>query len=188
MMFFGSLFAYFSASQNEGLDIFKSHYDRETEFFSVPANLGMPINSSRDDAYMMWDSRLSKGFFSSDREPCVGGSCYDIYEVVNEPIHIYLSGYSYNKDTEEILPNVKLAFKDVRGVFPPYNIVTDSNGYYEKELSYGVELFIKGQKINYFADATTLKTIERANPSIVILEKGTITQKVHHNDIDKLKL
>jgi uncharacterized membrane protein YphA (DoxX/SURF4 family)/peroxiredoxin len=40
----------------------------------------------------------------------------------------------------------------------------------------------------YFADAVTLKTIERANPSIVILEKGTVTQKVHHNDIDKLKL
>jgi uncharacterized membrane protein YphA (DoxX/SURF4 family) len=40
----------------------------------------------------------------------------------------------------------------------------------------------------YFADAITLKTIERANPSIVILEKGTVTQKVHHNDIDKLKL
>lgn len=141
-----------------GLDIFKSHYDRETEAFSVPSNLGMPINSSKDDAYMMWDSRLSKGFFSSDREPCNGGSCYDIYEVVNEPIHIYLSGYSYNKETEEILPNVKLAFKDVRGVFPSYTIVTDSNGYYEKELSYGVELFIKGQKINYFADATSVNT------------------------------
>jgi uncharacterized membrane protein YphA (DoxX/SURF4 family) len=40
----------------------------------------------------------------------------------------------------------------------------------------------------YFADATTLKTIERANPSIVIIEKGTITQKVHYNDIDQLKL
>ena len=40
----------------------------------------------------------------------------------------------------------------------------------------------------YFADAVTLKTIERANPSIVILEKGTVTQKVHYNDIDKLKL
>lgn len=40
----------------------------------------------------------------------------------------------------------------------------------------------------YFADAITLKTIERANPSIVILEKGVITQKVHHNDIDNLKL
>ena len=40
----------------------------------------------------------------------------------------------------------------------------------------------------YFCDATTLKTIERANPSVVILEKGTITQKVHYNDISKLNL
>ncbi|MCV9926771.1 DoxX family protein [Flavobacterium sp. LS1R49] len=40
----------------------------------------------------------------------------------------------------------------------------------------------------YFCDATTLKTIERANPSIVILNNGTITQKVHYNDIKDLKL
>lgn len=40
----------------------------------------------------------------------------------------------------------------------------------------------------YFADSITLKTIERANPSIVIIENGTITQKVHHNDISDLKL
>jgi uncharacterized membrane protein YphA (DoxX/SURF4 family) len=40
----------------------------------------------------------------------------------------------------------------------------------------------------YFCDATTLKTIERANPSLVILEKGTVKQKVHHNDLDLLKL
>lgn len=40
----------------------------------------------------------------------------------------------------------------------------------------------------YFCDPTTLKTIERANPSIVVLEKGIITQKVHFNDIDKINL
>lgn len=40
----------------------------------------------------------------------------------------------------------------------------------------------------YFCDATTLKTIERANPSIVTLNKGTIVQKVHYNDIEDLKL
>ncbi|MFV5685929.1 BT_3928 family protein [Flavobacterium sp. GB2R13] len=40
----------------------------------------------------------------------------------------------------------------------------------------------------YFCDATALKTIERANPSIVVLEKGTILQKVHYNDIADLKL
>lgn len=40
----------------------------------------------------------------------------------------------------------------------------------------------------YFCDATALKTIERANPSIVTIENGTIKQKVHYNDIDALKL
>ena len=38
----------------------------------------------------------------------------------------------------------------------------------------------------YFCDATTLKTIERANPSIIILHKGTIVQKLHHNDADRI--
>lgn len=40
----------------------------------------------------------------------------------------------------------------------------------------------------YFCDGTTLKTIERANPSIIILENGIIKQKVHNNDINKLNL
>lgn len=40
----------------------------------------------------------------------------------------------------------------------------------------------------YFCDATTLKTIERANPSIIVLQKGTIKQKVHYNDISLLHL
>jgi uncharacterized membrane protein YphA (DoxX/SURF4 family)/peroxiredoxin len=40
----------------------------------------------------------------------------------------------------------------------------------------------------YTCDAIALKTIERANPSIVVLEKGTIKQKVHYNDIEDLKL
>lgn len=40
----------------------------------------------------------------------------------------------------------------------------------------------------YFCDGTALKTIERANPSIVLLKKGTIIQKVHYNDQALLKL
>lgn len=39
-----------------------------------------------------------------------------------------------------------------------------------------------------FCDATTLKTIERANPSFVTLFYGTVKQKVHFNDVDELKL
>ncbi len=39
-----------------------------------------------------------------------------------------------------------------------------------------------------FCDATALKTVERANPSFVVLHYGTITQKVHYNDVDDLNL
>ena len=38
----------------------------------------------------------------------------------------------------------------------------------------------------YFSDMTTLKTITRSNPSILVLEKGTILQKKHYNDFDEL--
>lgn len=39
----------------------------------------------------------------------------------------------------------------------------------------------------YFTDETTLKTIVRSNPGILVLEKGTIQQKVHYNDLKSLK-
>lgn len=48
-----------------------------------------------------------------------------------------------------------------------------------------VNLFKKKYNFNFdffFCDATALKTIERANPSIVVLQKGTIVQKVHYLD------
>jgi uncharacterized membrane protein YphA (DoxX/SURF4 family)/peroxiredoxin len=40
----------------------------------------------------------------------------------------------------------------------------------------------------YFTDETTLKTIVRSNPGVLILEKGTIREKVHFNDMNELKL
>ncbi|MEN1785067.1 MAG: BT_3928 family protein [Bacteroidota bacterium] len=40
----------------------------------------------------------------------------------------------------------------------------------------------------YFTDMTTLKTIVRSNPAILILKEGTITQKKHYNDFDALQL
>lgn len=41
---------------------------------------------------------------------------------------------------------------------------------------------------SYQTDGTTLKTMIRANPGIMVLENGTITQKMHSLDIDGLTL
>ena len=53
------------------------------------------------------------------------------------------------------------------------------------------EKLIKEHKLNfkyYFCDETALKTIVRSNPSVLELQKGTITQKLHWNDALELQL
>jgi uncharacterized membrane protein YphA (DoxX/SURF4 family) len=40
----------------------------------------------------------------------------------------------------------------------------------------------------YLCDEKALKTVVRSNPGILVLDKGLVKQKVHWNDIDKLKL
>ena len=141
-----------------GLDIFKSSFDTESESYGQPENLGLPINSSYDDAYLVWDSKLKYGYFSSDREPCENGHCYDIYEVNNAPIRIHLEGIAYDALTEKILPETSLTFKDVDGIMESFTLTTDSKGYYEKTLKSGQEIFIKAQKKKYFADAEVVNT------------------------------
>jgi hypothetical protein len=38
----------------------------------------------------------------------------------------------------------------------------------------------------YFADATVLKTMIRANPGLMVLHNGTIVAKYHYHDIPEL--
>jgi uncharacterized membrane protein YphA (DoxX/SURF4 family) len=40
----------------------------------------------------------------------------------------------------------------------------------------------------YFSDMTALKTIVRSNPGVLRLEKGTIVQKLHYNDLSDLQI
>ncbi len=161
-----------------GLDIFKSSFNRGNKAFGKVVNLGIPINSSKDDAYMIWDNLMNKGFFSSDREDCEAGHCYDIYEVTNEPIVIVLEGYTYDIETEEILPNTQLKFKDIDFKFEDFTIDSDEKGFYRKELDQNQEIFIKAQRPSYFADAASVNT----KP---IVESKTIIQDFYLRPIPK---
>lgn len=53
------------------------------------------------------------------------------------------------------------------------------------------EVLAKKYQLNfkfYFCDMTALKTVVRSTPGILKLEKGTIIQKLHWNDIDQMEL
>lgn len=106
---------YFSSAGHSlfgGLDIVKSYRSR-SNIFSKPENLGVPINSNRDDfAFCFLDKYGTEGFFTSNRADGAGGA--DIYrfnyfsrKVCKDPIKNFTIVVK-DKKTKEPLPNVHL--------------------------------------------------------------------------------
>lgn len=135
-----------------GLDIFKSSFNVDDSVYSFPKNLGGPFNSSKDDAYFIMERTQQKGFFASDREPCEGGSCYDIYEFQNAPIYFDISGYVFDFNTNDPIPGALVTISDVHGDDEPLYLVTDDKGFYSTPLKADREFFLKAQKTKYLAD------------------------------------
>ncbi|MFQ3297121.1 MAG: putative membrane protein YphA (DoxX/SURF4 family) [Polaribacter sp.] len=94
-----------------------------------------------------------------------------------------------------ILYNVDKA--DANG-FPAVKAVSEkaiAKGYtvYGVSASFSEDLLLAQEKYNLpfeflFCDETTLKTMIRANPGIIILDKGTVTQKKNWIDVEQLEL
>ena len=62
-----------------GYDIFKSVFDPETLKWSIPVNLGFPVNSSLDDTHIVLSPDGMTAFLSSNRKEGHGG--FDLYRV-----------------------------------------------------------------------------------------------------------
>ena len=180
---------YFSSDGHEnfgGLDVFKSSYDDDLDVFKQPKNMGLPINSNKDDNYFIIDDILRSGFVSSDRDNCLlsdtmynlCASCYHIYELKMPELEFRISGYVYDENTNEVIPNAKVDFKDVTFQWEHFSVNTDENGYYEHDLIQNVEVFLKATKTDYFADAGLVSTVG-------VTESMAFTQDFYLNKIPK---
>ncbi len=141
-----------------GLDIFKSSLNTDDSIYAAPKNLGTPINSSKDDAYFILDRIQTKGYFSSDREDCPDGNCYDIYEFENEPIYFDLNGTVTDYATGEPIVSSLITIKDVANDEEPLFLITDDKGHYFTPLKENKQYFIKAQKKSYQASAASAST------------------------------
>lgn len=159
---------YFSSDALEGyggLDIYKTTYNEDDDAWSEPKNVGKPFNSSKDDAYFIIGKEQKSGYLSSDRATCDCGEeyegsvfCYKVYNFGQPEMLYTLSGTAFNAETNEIIPNALITFKDIRGKMDPVFITTDEQGNYKRDLEVGWELFMKAQKAKYFGDAANLTT------------------------------
>jgi len=90
---------YFSSNMHPGLgglDVFRASFNIEERTWSGPENIGIPINSTRDDFGYVLSKEQTKGYFSSNRK----GTDDDIYEF--SPIE-----YVPSKKTHELNPDKK---------------------------------------------------------------------------------
>jgi len=156
---------YFSSTGHKnigGYDVFKAKYNLENNYAGYPENMGYPINSAKNDKYFVLNELQTNGFLTSNRggcEDCDDSHCNQIYTMVKEENEFLLSGYVLDALTDEEIPNAKITIKDVLGGFEDYTFETDQNGYYEMPLSPEMHIFLKAQKIDYFADANVQSTI-----------------------------
>ncbi len=145
------------------LDIFGTITDKNNSIVSV-LNLGVPVNSRKDDfSFFMNDDGLS-GYFASNRNGGVGSD--DIYAYDKVP-QLKIEGTITDAITNAPVPNATVSLLDANGKEIAV-IETDKDGYYDINIDRDADYYVKVNKDNYIENTTpvTSKGIERSATSI----------------------
>ena len=97
---------------------------------------------------------------------------------------LLITAYDLEKSNPEAMQKLGELYKKTnkKGYYVAIVTGSSSEAIAKARKKYGINFDI------LFCDATAIKTIERANPSFVIINYGTVIQKVHFKDIDDLNL
>ena len=147
---------------------------------------------------------VTNGEYPQQDGEFIGVETEEIQKGYEPPIHDFTLELNGEDHTNTLLNEDKLVMvvsydlaKTYAGVYQQLKEVTDKaskNGYKVIGMSASNDSWTKPLRERYdldfsfyFTDETTLKTIVRSNPGVLVLEKGTILQKVHYNDLDELE-
>lgn len=166
---------YFMASENTlyfssnglvnmgGFDIYNSIWNADDEEWSVPSNMGYPLNSPLDDIYFRFGVRDDKGFLVSNR---AGGAsmksptcCDDILAFRYPPKFAKVEGQLKNKETDEVIKDEGLVYvyrADNDSLVGSYEI--DENGSYNFTLPAEVEYKVVASTTKFYEEEQTLDT------------------------------
>ncbi len=157
-LFFSSNFHYGLG----GLDIFYAKMGGKTNF-SIPENLGAPVNSNADDfSFVRLDNRT--GYFSSDRKGGKGSDDLYWFDMVELARFIEYSGLVLTKGDDTPIPHTKIQ------VFDAFNeLVTefqsDDQGKYDVALPCNSQLKLVYSKPDYSTESVHVATPEKAGDS-----------------------
>ncbi|MEO6903819.1 MAG: hypothetical protein ABI315_11830 [Bacteroidia bacterium] len=94
-----------------GYDIFKSNFNEEGQF-TIPENIGYPINTNDDDIFFVLNANATDGYFSSDRTG--GFGLQDIYKVsFSDPLPLNVYHAIVVDENNEVLPKAEITLSDI---------------------------------------------------------------------------
>ncbi|KJD34254.1 flagellar motor protein MotB [Tamlana nanhaiensis] len=164
---------FFSSDGHLGLgllDIFKTAKDTNNTIISV-INLGIPVNSSKDDFSFFMNNDGLTGYFASNRDGGAGGD--DIYAYHKLP-QLVVEGNITNIDTKEPVANSKVVLVTPTGE-EIATVYSDENGHYEinveRENIYGIKILKEG-----YIDLTSIITTKNLDKSV-----SRITENIELN-------
>lgn len=146
-----------------GLDIYASVMKGTTNF-SIPENLGEPINSNYDDFAYTLRSEDRTGYFSSNRKGGKGDDDIYWFNLIEIKQFIDFSGLVLSKNDNAIIPNADVKLYDA---FNDLILETKSNdkGEFEMELPCNAQFTAVFSKPEYSTESLKISTPEKKGTS-----------------------
>lgn len=144
---------YFSSDGNftlGGLDIYRSELHNEE--WSIPENIGAPVNSSKDDFGLIADSTEMNGYFTSNRI----NNTDKIFSYHKSPPLFTLTGKIIDKATNKPIKDALLKLKADNGT--EINIISKSDGSYNSKLQHNMSFTLTSSEKNYFITSVEFST------------------------------
>lgn len=169
-----------------GLDIFLARSSGKTNY-SIPENLGEPVNSNMDDFSFISDPEERNGYFSSNRQGGKGDDDIYWFEWKELPKFIDYSGPVLSRSDRTPIPNADIkvydAFNDLI-----METKSDDKGYYEMQLPCNAQFRAVFGKPDFSTETVEISTPEESGESdnnevlltsyVSLVEKEGETEKI----------
>ncbi|MCF6184641.1 MAG: carboxypeptidase regulatory-like domain-containing protein, partial [Bacteroidales bacterium] len=160
-----------------GLDLF--YVRKKGNIFTIPKNIGAPINSSKDDFAFILNKKMTAGYFSSDRKDGKGSD--DIYSfVILNPVivDIILKGKAVDNNNK-LLANTNIILSDAEGN-KIKEINTDKNGEYKFDIQPNTSYTLEANKTKYKSTTVTLNS----DNSNTIITQNLILEAIQEPEVN----
>lgn len=157
---------FFSSDGHHGLgllDIFGTVADKNNDIISV-INLGVPVNSSKDDFSFFMTADGTTGYIASNRDGGIGSD--DIYSY-DRVLPLKAEGTVTDAINDKPIANATVTLLDAGGI-KIEELTTDDDGYYEINIDRDADykLVASHPKYDSYSKVITSKNIDKTTTSI----------------------